>query len=287
MSNLFQLIRIRQWIKNAFIVLPAFFGGALSLVNLTDLLIGFFAFSFTASSIYVFNDINDIEADRLHPTKKLRPIPSNLISKQNAILVAVILILVAVVGSSLLLPNSFLYVLLSYFLLNLAYSSFLKNVSIIDLLIVSMSFVLRLLAGSELVDVELSFWLLLMTFLFSLFIVIAKRRDDFTSENILAEQLRKVNKHYNLPFLNIVLATVSSLLMVCYIMYTTTSIYFLNRPFFALSSCILVVVGLIRYFQAVYVEDKGGSPTDFALNDRATQGVLILWLSIFCYLIYF
>ena len=125
-----------------------------------------------------------------------------------------------------------------------------------------------------------------MTFLFSLFIVIAKRRDDFTTTDSTPYLLRKVNKYYNISFLNTAITIVSTLMMVCYVMYTFNSNYFEGRNYFALISSVLVIVGLLRYFQAIFVEEKGGSPTDFAFKDRFIQVVLLLWLAIFAYLIY-
>ena len=286
MKVLLKLLRIKQWIKNIFILLPAFFGGTLSLIVVNELIIGFFSFSFIASSIYIINDLSDIEADKQHPKKKNRPIPAGLISKPKAISISIALFITSISLSFFFLSTSFILVLFAYYLLNLAYSTVLKHISLLDIAIVSFGFVFRIIAGGELVNVEISFWLLLMTFLFSLFIVIAKRRDDFNVHSS-ASQIRKVNQYYNLAFLNTILSMVASLMMVCYIMYTTSSIYFIDQPYWALASCILVIIGLIRYFQAIYVEENGGSPTEFAIKDNVIKVIVFSWLSIFCYLIYF
>lgn len=286
MKSILQLIRVKQWLKNVFIFLPAFFGGVLTLEGIPHLLAGFFGFSMIASVVYIINDLNDIESDKLHPKKKLRPLPSGVISKGKAMVIGAMLFIASMVISWLFLPNSFTYILLTYLIINILYSYKLKTISIVDILIVAFGFVFRVLAGAELVVIDLSFWLLLMTFLFSLFVVLAKRRDDFCITDSTPYQIRKVNKYYSLDFLNTQITIVSGLMMVCYIMYTFNSDYFKDEAFIALMSSILVIVGLMRYFQAIFIEDKGGSPTEFAFKDRFIQIVLLLWAALYIYLIY-
>lgn len=286
MKSILQLIRVKQWLKNVFIFLPAFFGGVLTLEGIPHLLAGFFGFSMIASVVYIINDLNDIESDKLHPKKRLRPLPSGVISKSKALVIGAMLFIASMVISWLFLPNSFTYILLTYLIINILYSYKLKTISIVDILIVAFGFVFRVLAGAELVVIDLSFWLLLMTFLFSLFVVLAKRRDDFCITDSTPYQIRKVNKYYSLDFLNTQITIVSGLMMVCYIMYTFNSDYFKDEAFIALMSSILVIVGLMRYFQAIFIEDKGGSPTEFAFKDRFIQIVLLLWAALYIYLIY-
>lgn len=286
MVEFLKLLRPKQWIKNMFVFLPAFFGGALNASNILELIIGFVAFSLVASSIYIFNDWRDVEFDRLHPSKKHRPLASGAVGVRTALIAAACLLLVALVSSVLLLQPEFTLVVGIYFILNLMYSAGLKRISIIDLMIVSSGFVLRVVAGAELVEVKLSFWLLLMTFLFSMFIVVGKRRDDFRDGSEGARRLRPVNRHYNQFFLNSAIVLLSSLMIVCYIMYTYFSEYFQNNIYLALLSSALVMVGLLRYLQALFVEERGGSPTDFAFRDRFIQIVVLLWLAVFAFLIY-
>lgn len=286
MSSFFKLIRINHWVKNTFLFVATFFGGVISLEIGIDLVVGFISFSLLASSIYIINDLNDVEEDQLHPTKKYRPIAAGIYSKKTARLIAVTLVLFSFGISLTYLSPNFSFLTLCYLVLNLAYSYYLKQISILEMLIVSSGFLIRVIAGAEIASVTLSLWLLLMTFLFSLFIVVAKRRDDFMQKNNSAVQLRKVNKHYSLQFLNTLIITIGTLLMVCYLMYTFSSEYFTGKTYFALTSCVLVVMGIIRYFQAIFVENKGGSPTAFALKDRFIQLTLFCWIAIFCYLIY-
>lgn len=286
MKTAIKLLRVKQWVKNVFVFLPAFFGGVFFEVDSITLLLGFFAFSLLASSIYIINDLKDAESDKRHPSKRNRPIASGKIKPLQALIIAAILFLASGFTAIFFLPSDTWLILGLYFIVNVLYSFYLKQLAIIDLILVASGFVFRIIVGSLIASVQLSYWLLLMTFLFSLFIVIAKRRDDFTTTNSTPYMLRKVNKYYSLPFLNMAITIVSTLMMVCYIMYTFNSNYFEDRNYFALISSVLVIVGLLRYFQAIFVEEKGGSPTDFAFKDLFIQVVLLLWLAVFAYLIY-
>lgn len=286
MKTAIKLLRVKQWVKNAFVFLPAFFGGVFFEVDSITLLLGFFAFSLLASSIYIINDLKDAESDKRHPSKRNRPIASGKIKPLQALIIAAILFLASGFTAIFFLPSSSWFILALYFTVNVLYSFYLKHLAIVDLILVASGFVFRIIVGSLIASVQLSYWLLLMTFLFSLFIVIAKRRDDFTTTDSTPYLLRKVNKYYNISFLNTAISIVSTLMMVCYVMYTFNSNYFEGKNYYALISSVLVIVGLLRYFQAIFVEEKGGSPTDFAFKDRFIQVVLLLWLAIFAYLIY-
>lgn len=286
MKTAIKLLRVKQWVKNVFVFLPAFFGGVFFEVDSITLLLGFFAFSLLASSIYIINDLKDAESDKRHPKKRNRPIASGKIKPLQALIIAAILFLASGFTATFFLPSSSWFILALYFTVNVLYSFYLKHLAIVDLILVASGFVFRIIVGSLIASVHLSYWLLLMTFLFSLFIVIAKRRDDFTVTDSTPYLLRKVNKYYNISFLNTAITIISTLMMVCYVMYTFNSNYFEGRNYFALFSSVLVIVGLLRYFQAIFVEEKGGSPTDFAFKDRFIQVVLLLWLAIFAYLIY-
>lgn len=286
MKTFTKLLRVKQWVKNAFVFLPAFFGGVFFEVDTLSLVIGFLAFSLLASSIYIINDLKDAESDKRHPSKRNRPIASGKVKPYNALIIAAILLIASASISILFLPSGTWLIFGLYLAINVLYSFYLKQLAIIDLVLVASGFVFRIIVGSLIASVQLSYWLLLMTFLFSLFIVIAKRRDDFTTTDSTPYLLRKVNKYYNISFLNTAITIVSTLMMVCYVMYTFNSNYFEGRNYFALISSVLVIVGLLRYFQAIFVEEKGGSPTDFAFKDRFIQVVLLLWLAIFAYLIY-
>ena len=287
MSRILSLLRVKQWIKNAFVFVAAFFGKALTLANLHDLCIAFISFCFISSAVYILNDYRDLEQDRMHPKKSKRPLASGEVSIVTAVITAILLATSSLLLAGLVQYQSLLYLLLLYAVINIFYSFGLKKVAIVDLILVSSGFVLRVIGGAVVVNVVVSFWLLLMTFLFSMFIVIGKRRDDFKYGSENANQLRLVNKSYSLAFLDYSILIFSTLLLVCYVMYTYFSPYFSSNIYWALISNVLVFMGLMRYLQTIFVEDKGGSPTEFAFKDKFIKIVLLLWAMVFAYLIYF
>lgn len=282
-----RLIRANHWAKNLLIWVPAFFAGQFSPEHLPKLILGFIAFSLLASVIYIFNDYQDLERDKLHHLKKQRPLAKGSIALGMAFIIGLVFLLFSLTLGFFFLPPNFLLVMICYAGLNLFYSLGLKNIALLDLCLVSLGFVLRLIGGAELLEIDLSFWLLLMVFLFSMFIVIAKRRDDFRKGKKEARILRKVNRHYSKRYLNHALVVFATLMMFCYSMYTYFSPYFSGSIYYSISSIILVFIGLMRYLQLVFVENKGGSPTEFAWKDRFTQITLVLWLGLFVFLIYF
>lgn len=290
MKNIIKLIRPHQWIKNTFVFFPMFFGG--SLLNFDCLIaaiITFIAFSFTASSIYCLNDIVDVEADRRHPKKCHRPIASGDISIGEAYAMMGILA-VAGIAISLLLPfNSVktMLIIIGYWLLNIAYCTKLKDYAVIDVCIIAFGFVLRILAGAIATEVEASHWLVLMTFLLTLFLSLAKRRDDVLRMNATGEPPRKNTIRYNLTFINEAITITSSVTLVCYIMYTVSAdvIERFHTNYLYLTS-IFVLVGLLRYIQLTVVDQKSGDPTRAILSDRMLQVIVGIWGIAFFTIIY-
>ena len=178
-AALMRLIRPKQWIKNMFIFVPLFFGGALFHTDaLLAGLIAFFAYSFAASSIYCFNDIHDVEADRRHSVKCHRPIASGAVSIRQAYALMFLMLILSMGVCSLLDSWETMGIIAFYWVMNLCYCAKLKQYAIIDVCIVAFGFVLRLLAGGVATHIMLSKWIVLMTFLITLFMSFAKRRDD-------------------------------------------------------------------------------------------------------------
>ena len=285
-----KILRPKQWVKNFFVMLPLFFGG--ELFNGKALLAGaitFLAYSLAASSIYCFNDIHDVDDDRRHSVKRLRPIASGAIS----ISVAYALMFTCFALSMLsvfLLPDYALQtggIILFYWLLNLAYCARLKQYAIIDVCIVAFGFVLRLLAGGFATHIQLSKWIVLMTFLITLFMSFAKRRDDVIRMEQTGEAPRKNTIRYNLTFINQAITITASVTLVCYIMYTVSPevIQNFHTDYLYLTS-ICVLVGLLRYIQLAVVDQKSGDPTKVLLKDRFTQLVVVAWLLTFLLIIY-
>lgn len=288
---IFKLIRCRQWIKNTFVLLPIFFGG--SLLDTNDIISGiiaFFAFSFAASSIYCLNDIVDLEADRRHPVKCHRPIASGDVSKSMAYVLMVALFLLSMATAWFSPCNKWQVagVILFYWLLNIAYCVELKKHAIIDVCIVAFGFILRLLAGGLAAEIVLSNWIVLMTFLLTLFLSFAKRRDDVVRMEITGEAPRKNTIRYNLTFINQAITITGTAALVCYIMYTVSPevINQFHTPYLYLTS-IYVLVGLLRYIQLAVVDNKSSDPTKVILHDRFIQLIVLAWGVSFLILIYF
>lgn len=291
-SNLLKLIRPHQWLKNVFVMIPMFFGG--SLLDPSDIrasVVTFFAFSFIASSVYCFNDIIDVEADRRHPVKCKRPIASGAISVRSAWALMALMFLLSVGAVCLFDTYSHVInvglVILIYYILNILYCSKLKQYAIVDVCIIAFGFVLRVLAGGFATDIALSKWLVLMTFLLTLFLSFAKRRDDVLRMNETGEPPRKNTIRYNLTFINQAITITASVTLVCYIMYTVSPevVNRFHSDLLYLTS-VFVLLGLLRYIQITVVDKRSGDPTKMMLRDRFTQCVVLLWALTFLVLIY-
>ena len=190
MNRIINLLRPTHYVKNIFIFLPLFFSGQITLIDKSlSAIIAFVAFSLSASAIYIFNDLRDIKDDRIHPVKKLRPLASGVVNK-NFALVLMIILLCSSISLMATVSIESTVVLTIYVSMNLAYSLGLKKISIIDVTIISIGFVLRLLAGSFACNVDLGIWIVILTFLLALFIALGKRRDDV----LILEKTKKKNE---------------------------------------------------------------------------------------------
>lgn len=278
MANIILLLRPHQYIKNLFIFAPLFFSFSFSSnIYIYNTLLTFILFSLLASSIYVLNDLMDIKEDRNHPTKKNRPLASGAVGKNTAIGLILLLSGVSLIGGYLLNHNLFV-VLLCYFILNIAYSLKLKHITIVDIFIIAIGFVLRLFAGASVIDSPLSMWIIIMTFLLALFLAIAKRRDDV----LLAfngKETRKNIDGYNLEFVNAAMVFMSGVIVVAYILYTVSDsvIARLHTQYLYLTA-FFVILGIMRYMQITFVEANSGNPTKIVLKDKFLQVTILLWI---------
>lgn len=282
-----KLIRLGQWTKNFFVFAPLFFSGRLVEMELLYIsMAGFLAFCLGAGSIYVLNDLKDAPEDRMHPLKKLRPIASGEVSRQSAY-VLFFALAIGALAIALAVGKEMVISLLVYFLINALYTFWLKEISIIDVLLVSAGFVVRVAAGGAITGIEVSFWLYIMTFLLSLFIALAKRRDDVLIYNDTGKQMRSSIQGYNLEYISAALSILSAVLIVSYLDYVT-SIEVRERfsGKYAYISVVFVVTGILRYLQITLVEGKSGSPTHILLKDRFLQLTVLLWICFFAMLIY-
>ncbi len=285
--NILKLIRPHHYIKNLFIFMPLFFVGSTAEVELLlHSAIAFFAFSLSASAIYILNDYQDIEEDSQHPKKKYRPLASGAISKKNAIILMGIFI---AIGMSLMASLSLeaLGVLSIYVVLNIAYSFYLKHVSILDVTIIAIGFVLRLFIGSTVTDVPLSMWMVIMTFLLALFMALAKRRDDVLLFINTGKKMRKVISGYNLQFIDGAMMIIASVVIIAYILYTLSisAVQHMQSEYLYLTA-LFVILGVMRYLQIAFVEHNSGSPTRIFLKDTFMQLTIFAWLLSFVWIIY-
>lgn len=285
-SPYIHLMRPAQYVKNVFIFLPAFFAQRITEGEvLWKTALAFVAFSLTASAVYIINDYRDRESDRAHPVKKHRPLASGAVQPAQAF-VQMGLLLILSLGTFAWLDRYALGWALAYLGLNIGYSLGLKRIPIIDIYIIATGFVIRVALGASVMDIPLSMWIILMTFLLALFIGLAKRRDDV----ILAEEGKKVRKSidgYNLPFINGAMMIMASVLIVAYISYTiSTEVQHKFDSEYLYITVFFVLLGILRYMQITLVEARSGSPTKIVLSDIFLQLTLLGWIIVFFLLIY-
>lgn len=282
-----KLLRPKEWIKNFFILIPVFFAGELFVTDkLIPLTLAFIAFSCIASSIYIINDYRDIEDDKKHPVKCKRPLAAGTVSKTAAIVICALLI-IGGLGIAYLISQKFLFILTLYLILNLGYSYGLKNISILDIIIVAAGFVLRVKAGGTVAVVGISEWLNIMVFLLALFMAIGKRRDDVLLKLSSGTDMRKSIKGYNLEYLNVALSLVCAVIVVAYFMYTMSPEVEARFGTYRLYyTCLFVLGGILRYLQIIFVQAASGSPTKILYKDRFIQLTIALWVASFYVILY-
>jgi len=277
LTALLKTMRPRQWTKNIFIFAALVFDKQLLNVDaFLRTLAGFALFCLISSSVYIFNDLADVEADRQHPEKKNRPIAAGILPVSVAWIAGIGLVIFTL-GLAFLLAPGFEAVLVIYFILNMAYSKWLKHIPIIDVLIIAAGFVLRVHAGVTLIQVErFSPWLYVVMTLLSLFLGFGKRRAELALLAHGAGSHRKVLDGYTLPLLDQYIMIVSGTTIVAYSLYTFSApnvpenhSMMLTIPF--------VVYTIFRYLYLIEVKHAGGAPEEILLSDRPFQIAMILW----------
>jgi 4-hydroxybenzoate polyprenyltransferase len=282
LTGLLRTMRPKQWTKNVVIFAAVVFdsklfvGGSFFATPLGKTIIGFVLLCLMSSTIYILNDVADIEADRQHPKKKFRPLPSDQLPKSIAI-IAVIVLLLIVVPLSFLLNTTFGIILAVYGLLNFAYSFKLKHVVIIDVIIVASGFVLRVGAGVPLVNVvRFSPWMYVCIALLALFIGFAKRRQELMEMQEGAINTRAILEEYNLEFLDGMLNVIMASTILAYSLYTflaeglpANHAMMLTIPF--------VLYGIFRYLYLIHVRGETAPPDEVLLKDRPLQIDAVLW----------
>jgi 4-hydroxybenzoate polyprenyltransferase len=274
---LLKTMRPRQWAKNVFIFAALVFDKQLlNPDSFLRTLAGFALFCLISSSVYIFNDLADVEADRQHPDKKNRPIASGKLSVGMAWAAGIVLVIVTL-GLSFFLTRGFETVIAIYFIINMAYSKWLKHIPILDVLIIATGFVLRVHAGVTLIQVQrFSPWLYVVMTLLALFLGFGKRRAELALLAQGAGSHRKVLDGYTLPLLDQYIMIVSGTTIVAYSLYTFSApnvpenhSMMLTIPF--------VVYAIFRYLYLIEVEHAGGAPEEILLSDRPFQVAMFLW----------
>jgi len=283
-SAIVRLLRPRQWVKNIFVFAPLFFSPGLTRDGaLVDVALMFFAFCLAASGLYCLNDFSDREADKLHPEKRNRPVASGDVSGGLAVALFFALSIGGLFIAFRWTDGG--WILVAYLILTTLYSFVLKRLAIIDVLTISIGFVLRVYAGALAAGVQPTVWILVCTGMLALFIALTKRRDDLSQE--LSSDHRESLGGYSVAFLDASFVMVSTALVVSYVVFTTdadamgrlgSENLYLTIPF--------VVGGTLRQLQLTIVHRRSGSPTELATSDPGLIISFLGWLATFAYLMY-
>lgn len=272
LKALIQQLRPAQWIKNLFVLAPLFFSREIT--NLSSLVAGlcaFVCFCMLSSAVYCFNDILDLNTDRMHPRKRMRPLASGALNVPTVVMTAIMLCMGAFILTYMIFttPLNAIVMMSLYLILNVIYSLGAKNVTILDVMIIATGFVLRVMYGGFTCNIWVSPWLICLTFLITMFMATAKRRDDVLVSMRMGVSVRKSVRGYSLRYLDIVLCMLATTSMVCYIIYTlsadvqerlgTDQVYI---------TAIFVLGGLLRYLQRTLVDEDSSSPTHIILHDH-------------------
>jgi 4-hydroxybenzoate polyprenyltransferase len=280
-------LRPLQWLKNFFIFAPLIFSeNILNLPLFLQACAAFVVFCLLSGSLYIFNDIRDIEEDKLHPVKSKRPLAAGKIKKGQAVFAFVVLS-AAAFFFAYLLNEYFFAAVIVYFVLQFAYSLWLKHVTILDVFIIASGFFIRVIAGGFAIEVYISSWLLICTIFLALFIALCKRRHELVLLDTKADEHRSTLKDYSPYLLDQMIAVVTASTVIAYCLYTvsdetvvkfgTTNLIF-TVPF--------VLYGIFRYLFLVHQRFKGGSPETLILKDRPLLFDVVLWIASAVLIIY-
>ncbi len=294
LTGLIRTMRPTQWTKNVLFVFPAivFDGKLFKPDSLANVLYACFAMILLSGTVYIINDLVDIEKDRQHPRKKDRPLPSGQLPINVAIAAAILIPLVTLVVTWFIHPVwgwKLAVVLLVYLLIQILYSFVLKNIVLLDVLTVTAGFVLRVVAGVVVIDVEnFSPWLYACTALLALFLVVGKRRQELVTLGENAVKTRPIFQHYNLPLLDDMLRMVTTSTLITYLLYTIERDTVIRVAGVNLTpiTVMYVVYGLFRYLYLIHVRGEGSAPDEVLLKDRPLQIAIVLFGLTFIALLY-
>lgn len=280
-------LRPQQWLKNFFIFAPLIFSENISDTPLlSKTILAFFIFCVLSGSLYIFNDLKDMEEDKLHPMKSKRPLASGRLKKSQAFFSFFILIALGFILAASL-NRSFFIMAMIYFLLQILYSSWLKHVVILDVFIIAAGFFIRVIAGGLAIEVYISPWLLICTILLALFLAFSKRRHELILLEKDASNHRPILAEYSPYLLDQMIAVVTASTVIAYCLYTiseetitkfgTTKLIY-TVPF--------VLYGIFRYLYLVHQKSEGGTPEALIIRDRPLLIDIFLWIATAAVIIY-
>lgn len=287
--TLLKLLRAQSWIKNSFVIAPLLY--SLNFLFIDAVFRGFSAFLLfcgISSTVYILNDIVDKEADKQHPRKCLRPIPSGKISVNTALAIMVGLIVVCL-PLAYLLSVDFLIIICLYLANNLLYTFWWKHVNLLDSFSIGISFVLRTIGGCVAIAVVPSSWILVMTFTLSLFLIFIKRKSELVMLGENAAKHRKVLQHYNVEILNAYIFLCAGITLTSYLLYSINpEVTSLLETDSLIYSSLFVFLGIFRFLQLCFSDtyDFEGDPTTLILKDRFLQLTAIGYLIFILYILY-
>lgn len=277
-----RLARPRQWIKNLFVFSALIFAKLIfEPVYLKTVFLATISFCLISSCVYILNDIFDADKDRVHPQKRTRPVAAGIVSKTEAWVLLIILLPVALIFG-FYLNRGFGLILLLYFTNNVLYSTIVKHMVILDVMSIALGFLLRVIGGGVVIDVYISQWILLCTFLLSLFLGFSKRRNELVILEEGADSHRKILKEYSLEFIDNMLSIVTASTVMAYSLYTFSS----KNSYYMILTIPFVLYGVFRYQYIVYQKKEGGSPEDAVLSDIPLMLCILLWVVVSIAILY-
>ena len=273
-------LRVQQWIMNFFVFAPLIFSqNVFNLPLLIKSSLAFVLFCLLSGAAYILNDIQDLEEDKIHPVKSKRPLVSGKVKKNHAIIACVFLVLFGLIGAYLLNVHFFI-ALLIYFILQIAYSGWLKHVVIIDVFLIATGYLIRVIAGGLAIEIQLSPWLFICTILIALFLALSKRRHELVLLDKNAEIHRAILKEYTPQLLDQMISVVTASTVISYCLYTvsseTVAKFGTKNLLFTVP---FVLYGIFRYLYLVHQKDEGGSPEALIIKDKPLLVDLFLWIS--------
>lgn len=285
MKDFFNLIRIKQWIKNLFIFAPLLFSKNLFDKYLfLETFITFILLSFLTSGLYIFNDIKDLENDKHHPIKKERPLAKGIFSKKFAILISILFISISLI-SSFFINYKLTLIFIFYIFINVLYTIFLKKIVIIDVFIIALNFTLRIFSGSIVTGINISSWLILCTLFLSLFLGFSKRRFEIISLKENANKHREVLSSYSVELLDKIIIVLATSTILSYALYTVSTETKEKFGEYLVYTIPFVIYGILRYLYLIYKTNEG-EPTKLVTEDISLLLTIALWIAISILFIY-